>query len=78
MATTIDATAQKTRRCGLDEALEDIKQGRIHKADSVEDFFAKMEEILNADTLEAIRQVKEGEVTYYNSADELIQKMREL
>lgn len=30
------------KRCGLDEALDDIKAGRIHHADSVEDMFKQI------------------------------------
>ncbi len=30
------------KHCSLDEALEDVKQGRIHKADSVEDMMKQI------------------------------------
>ncbi len=31
----------KTKRCGLDEALEDVEQGRVTEHASVRDYFAK-------------------------------------
>ncbi len=41
-AVAVDHTATKSKPCGLDEALEDVKQGRIHKADNVEDMMKKI------------------------------------
>lgn len=35
------ATPSK-KKCGLDEALEDIKEGRVHRADSVDDMLHKV------------------------------------
>lgn len=32
----------KTKKCGLDEALEDVKAGRVYKAKSVEDLFEQL------------------------------------
>lgn len=32
----------KAKKCGLDEALEDIEHGRIYKADSVEDMMKQI------------------------------------
>ncbi len=32
----------KTRKCGLDEALEDIKAGRVHKAKNVDDMMKQI------------------------------------
>lgn len=29
----------KTKKCGLDEALEDVKAGRVYEYASVDDFF---------------------------------------
>jgi len=34
-------TRKKTRKCGLDEALEDIREGRVTDYESVDDFFKK-------------------------------------
>ncbi len=41
-AIVVDATTPKAKRCGLDEALEDVAQGRIYKADSVEDMMKQI------------------------------------
>ena len=30
------------KRCGLDEALEDVKAGRVHTAESTEDLFKQI------------------------------------
>lgn len=38
---TISKPARK-RKTGLDEALEDVKAGRVTRYDSVEDFFKEM------------------------------------
>lgn len=32
----------KTKKCGLDEALEDVKAGRVYEYASVDDFFKEM------------------------------------
>ena len=32
----------KSKKCGLDEALEDVKAGRVSKYASVDDFFKEM------------------------------------
>lgn len=36
-------TSGSRRKSGLDEALDDIKQGRVYKADSVDDLFRQLE-----------------------------------
>lgn len=36
-------TKTRSRKCGLDEALEDVKAGRVSEYASVDDFFKKME-----------------------------------
>ncbi len=41
-AIVVDVTTSKTKRCGLDEALEDVEQGRVYKADSVEDMMKQI------------------------------------
>ncbi len=41
-AVVVDATTPKAKRCGLDEALEDVEQGRIYKAESVEDMMKQI------------------------------------
>ncbi len=41
-AIVVDATTPKTKRCGLEEALEDVEQGRVYKADSVEDMMKQI------------------------------------
>ena len=37
-------TVETGRRTGLDEAIEDIKEGRVYKADSVEDMMKQIME----------------------------------
>ena len=32
----------KSKKCGLDEALEDVEAGRVYKAKSVEDLFEQL------------------------------------
>ena len=32
----------KSKKCGLDEALEDVKEGRVSEYASVDDFFKEM------------------------------------
>ena len=32
----------KSKKCGLDEALEDVEAGRVYQAKNVDDFFRKM------------------------------------
>ena len=32
----------KSKKCGLDEALEDVKAGRVYKAKDVDDFFNQL------------------------------------
>ena len=32
----------KSKKCGLDEALEDVKAGRVSEYESVDDFFKEM------------------------------------
>jgi len=34
-------TPKKTKKCGLDEALEDVRAGRVTEYESVDDFFKK-------------------------------------
>lgn len=34
-------TKKRTRKCGLDEALEDVRAGRVTEYESVDDFFKK-------------------------------------
>ncbi len=41
-AVVVDATRPKAKRCGLDEALEDVEQGRVYKADSVDDMMKQI------------------------------------
>lgn len=36
------AKTSKTKKCGLDEALDDVKAGRVHHADSVDDMFKQV------------------------------------
>ena len=35
-------TKRKTRKCGLEEALEDVKAGRVTEYESVDDLFEKL------------------------------------
>ncbi len=35
--------ARRTRKTGLDEALEDVKEGRVYHAKSVEDLFNQLD-----------------------------------
>lgn len=39
---SIAKPAKKKKKCGLDEALDDVKAGRIHHADSVDDMFKQV------------------------------------
>lgn len=39
------AKPSKRKKCGLDEALDDVKAGRIHYADNVDDMFKQILEI---------------------------------
>lgn len=36
------AKPSKTKKCGLDEALDDVKAGRVHHADNVDDMFKQV------------------------------------
>ena len=36
------AKPSKKKKCGLDEALDDVKAGRVHCADSVDDMFKQI------------------------------------
>ena len=36
------AETSKTKKCGLDEALDDVRTGRIHRADSVDEMFKQV------------------------------------
>ena len=35
-------TKSRRKKCGLDEALEDVKAGRVSEYESVDDFFKEM------------------------------------
>lgn len=37
------AKPKRTRKTGLDEALDDVKAGRVYHADNVEDLFNQLE-----------------------------------
>ena len=37
------STQPKTKKCGLDESLEDIKAGRVYHAKDVDDMFKQLE-----------------------------------
>ncbi|MDE7412568.1 MAG: response regulator [Muribaculaceae bacterium] len=39
------AKPSKLKECGLDEAIEDVKAGRVHYADSVDDMFKQVLDI---------------------------------
>ena len=36
------AKPSKRKKCGLDEALDDVKAGRVHRADSIDDMFKQV------------------------------------
>ena len=36
------AKSSKTKKCGLNEALDDVKAGRVHRAKSVDDMFKQV------------------------------------
>lgn len=36
------AKPSRKKKCGLDEALDDVKAGRVHHADSVDDMFKSL------------------------------------
>lgn len=36
------AKPSKTKKCGLDEALDDVKTGRVHHAENVDDMFKEV------------------------------------
>lgn len=38
----VTIVSQKKRKCGMDEAVDDIREGRVYKADSVEDMFKQI------------------------------------
>lgn len=69
--------ASKKKRCGLDEALEDIQARRVYNAKDVDDLF---EQILgNASHKccleEALEEARTGKVSTYNSVDEYFEQI---
>ena len=39
---TVVKTKTRTKKCGLDEALDDVKAGRVYKAKDVDDLFNQL------------------------------------
>lgn len=73
--------AKKRRKTGLDRALEDVKAGRIHRYDSVEDLFSKIEKEPTkpakkmSELEKAVREVERGEVWEYDSVDDMFNQI---
>ena len=42
MATAAITMPRKKRMCGLDRALKDVEEGRVYRAESVEDMFKQI------------------------------------
>ncbi|MCQ2246310.1 MAG: hypothetical protein MJZ69_05920 [Bacteroidaceae bacterium] len=78
--TTASAPRVKKHKSGIEKALDDVKHGRVYKAESVDDMFKHILENAspNKTTMNAIKEVKKGQVVEYASLDDFKKRMYEL